>query len=149
MSEKFLLMYRIFTRRIDWQRLMPVLALLISLSATMSSLYYRSHPTTPETFRGRITRVESALSSLKDLERDLESMKKDILLIQQQKEDLEQQVEYAKSLQSVTEEQIKSIRYKLNPPKTFKDYFIDQGSAFALGIASSVVGAFLIDKLRK
>ena len=86
MFEKLLLFYRIITRRIDWLRLMPILALVISLSATLGSYYFKSHPTAPETLSGRITRVESALSSLKDLERDLESMKKDILLVQQQKE---------------------------------------------------------------
>lgn len=94
--------------------------------------------------KGRIVNVESALTSLKDLEKQLDTIKADMQKTADAKAAIESEYEKARSLENLTNQQLESVSRAINRQSWVQvgwNYLI----GFATGIATSYLASHLYD----
>ncbi len=116
---------------------------LIVLAVTQGTFFFFAPKRA--SLNSRIETVEKALSSIKDLETNLEEIKKDILDKEKTIEIVNQKYRQAKELDNLTEAQLAALKMTLQK-ENWKKTLISHLFTFILGIASSYLATVLYQK---
>lgn len=119
-----------------------------SIAAIIASLAgaYFGRSTAP--LRERITTVEKAIDSLKDLEQNLADIKRDMEETRHAKKALDDEYTKAKELEKLTDAQLEAVKTALKTEGLWTTIF-DYVMGFVFGFASSFVASVLYDKWRQ
>lgn len=137
-------------RRLSSQRLLFSLGVsgaivsVLSLFLSFHSVLFRPQAALDQ----RIHTVESALTSIRDLESHLEKMKKDMVETEKTTQLINQRYTQAKELEKLTQTQVDALRVTLQAQNWHRTLF-NYAMGFILGIASSFVASVLFAKWRQ
>ena len=115
--------------------------LALGMSIPIRDHYVRLRSLPP--LGSRIESVESAISSLKTLESELEGMKSDMKDTAVATEAIKSEYEKAKELEKLTDKQLSRIRSAVVPEKTLIESAGEWFIGFVSGVAASILAAFI------
>jgi len=134
------------------QRLELVIGVIGGISSIagllLSGMFYFGKPAKKPQLRERIETVESAMGSLKELERQLTDIKKDMVETEKAARTIEQEYAKAKELEKLTAEQYEALKKALLS-QSWQKTAIDYGLGFLLGIAASLIANVIYSRVRQ
>lgn len=123
---------------------------IISFSATAFKAYETLRDAesteTNEQLSQQISKVDDAITDIRDLEEFLENTKEELIVTQREANIIQEEYEQAQELERLTEKQVLAISTAVNQRSTrdiVKDYVI----GFILGISSSILASYIFQFL--
>ncbi len=117
------------------------------LALIISGISFFAQPEKPQ-LQERIETVELAIGNLKNLEKQLTNIKKDMVETEKAAKTIEQEYAKAKELEKLTEEQYEAVKKALRSKSWHRTVF-DYMLGFILGIAASLIASVIYSRIRQ
>jgi hypothetical protein len=131
-----------------WELIVGLTAALSSIVAWLASgTFFFLQPEKPR-LQERIETVERAIGSLKDLEKQLIDIKRDMVETEKARKVIEQEYTKARELEKVTQEQFEAVRSALRS-QSWQKTALNFVLGFILGIASSLIASVVHSRIQQ